>query len=87
MNISVITEKKVIISTPSDADNSVFCGQCASEMIPAQMSADFFGFSSRVIYRLIEADKIHFIETERNEIYICPTSVTKVLGETLKECF
>lgn len=43
--------------------------------MPAQAFADFFGASLRAIFRFIEADEIHFVETERNEIYVCPTSV------------
>lgn len=87
INISVITEKKVLVSSPTVDNETIYCEQCAAEMIPAHISADFFGFSSRVIYRLIEADKVHFLETERNEIYVCPVSVAEVLQKTLRECF
>lgn len=87
INISVITEKKVLVSSTTVDNETIYCPKCAAEMIPAQISADFFGFSSRVIYRLIEADKIHFLETERNKIYICPVSVAEVLQKTLRECF
>lgn len=81
-NITVMTERKFIVQKQT-ANKIVRCEQCRAEMIPAQISADFFGFSSRVIYRLIEADKIHFLETESNEIYICPVSTVEVLRKIL----
>ncbi len=78
-NISFITERKTTALSPSVASEVIYCRECAAEMFPAQNSADFFGFSSRVIYRLIEAGRIHFLETESNEVYICSVSATKVL--------
>lgn len=87
VNISVITEKKILVPPPTVDNETIYCPQCAAEMIPAQISVEFFDFSSRVIYRLIEADKIHFLETGRNKIYICPVSVAEVLQKTLGECF
>ena len=83
VNVSFITERKIIASSPPAANKVIYCRDCAVEMIPARLSADFFGFSSRVIYRLIEADKIHFLETEGNEIYICPVSTAEVLRKIL----
>jgi len=81
-NILVETKRKIVIQA-QPAETPIYCEQCAEPMIPAQMSADIFGFSSRIIYRLIESDKIHFIETENNEIYVCPLSV-KRLFESLR---
>ena len=50
-------------------------------MISAQLSADSCAVSSREIYRLIESGKIHFAETETNEIYVCPLSVNQILQQ------
>ena len=85
VNISVFTERKITALSLSAANEIVHCPDCAAEMIPAQISAEYFGCSSRDIYRLIEADKIHFIETEKNEIYICPASAAGVLRKISKE--
>ncbi len=79
VNISFATERKITASSPSAANEIVHCRDCAVEMIPAQIFAEYFGCSSRLIYRLIEADKIHYLETESNEIYICPVSAAEVL--------
>lgn len=77
-NIFVETVRKVVVQRQPKAE-LIFCEQCAERMISAQMSADYFGFSSRIIYRLIESEKIYFIETEANEIYVCPICVKQVL--------
>lgn len=83
--ISIIDEKTVFVSM-NTKDEIEHCPYCAAEMIRVQDSADFFGFSSRLIYRLIEADKIHFTETESNQIYVCLASTADTLRKNLKEC-
>jgi protein-arginine kinase activator protein McsA len=80
-NIFVETVRKVVRQQPTA--ELIFCEQCAEKMISAQMSADYFGFSSRIIYRLIESEKIYFIETETNEIYVCPICVQQALKSIL----
>lgn len=78
--ISIKTERKFYErQTPSD--EPIFCGRCAEPMISAQMSAHFFGLSSREIYRLVETGEIHFVETAANEIYVCPLSVKEILRQ------
>ena len=47
-------------------------------MISAQTSAHLFSLSSREIYRFIETGQIHFIETETDEIYVCPDSLAQM---------
>jgi len=77
-NVFIKTGRKFVVRQQS-ADELISCGQCAEPMIPAHVTADLFGFSSRMIYRLIESEKIHFVETEANEIYVCPNCVKRVL--------
>ncbi len=68
------------VERQSPETENIICERCAGRMISAQMSADFFGFSCRIIFRLIETGAIHFVETARNEIYVCPLSVGKILN-------
>lgn len=77
--VFIKTERKFSARQQS-AGEPVNCQQCAEQMIPAQTSADFFGISSRLIYRWIETGKIHFIETDANEIYVCSDSINGVLN-------
>lgn len=80
-DVYVKTERRLIVRG-APAEELISCGECAEQMFPAQISADFLGVSSREIYRFIESGKIHFLETETNEIYVCPVSVRRVLEVT-----
>lgn len=77
-NVFIKTKRKFIVGNESPPE-FICCEECAEQMIAAQASADFFGVSSRKIYRLIDKDKIHFVETETNKIYVCPVSIKKIL--------
>jgi len=54
---------------------NAFCSQCAKrvEMASPQTIADLSDYTEREIFRLVEAGKIHFIETGR--ILICLDSL------------
>lgn len=71
------TERKLIVRQQS-ANGFVVCERCSEPMILAQTTADLCGISSRVIYRLVAAGEIHFVETDANEIYICPVSARQI---------
>ncbi len=77
-NIFIKTKRKFIVSNQT-LPEIICCEECVEQMITAQASADFFGVSSRKIYHLIDKEKIHFVETEANQIYVCPASVKKIL--------
>lgn len=55
---------------------TAFCSQCQAsvEMITPQHAVALFNLSEREIFRLMEAGKIHFIETGR--VYVCRDSLT-----------
>ncbi|MEP6900519.1 MAG: hypothetical protein ABJA66_02145 [Actinomycetota bacterium] len=59
-----------------------YCSQCGSlaEMTTPQVAAILTKSTEREIYRLIETDKIHFVETER--ILICLRSLTEFKENT-----
>lgn len=50
-------------------------------MILAAGAATLFGVSNRIIFRRIEQQQIHFLETDTNEIYVCLTSTTAALEQ------
>ena len=77
--ISVIAVRRFTERQSAETEN-IRCERCAEPMTAAQTAADLFGVGSRVIFRLIEAGAIHFVETARNEIYVCPLSVRKILN-------
>ncbi len=77
-NIVVKTARRFVVRR-AETDEPIQCGQCAGQMIRAQAAADFFGVSSRMIYRLVERGAAHFVEAERSELYVCPVSVKAAL--------
>ena len=79
-SILVKTRRRYVVENVQ-TDKSISCERCAGQMIPAQTAAIIFNVSSRVIYRFIEQENIHFAET--NEIYVCPVSVETAL-KTIK---
>jgi len=77
---NIIIKTKRSLTVPSKpAAEIILCPQCAELMTRTQMCANFFEVSSRVIYRLIEAGEIHYIETAVNAIYVCPLSLKNAL--------
>ncbi|HQU82701.1 MAG TPA: hypothetical protein PKY59_06240 [Pyrinomonadaceae bacterium] len=68
--------EETIILRQAQRITDAFCPQCAKqvEMASPQTIADLSDYSEREIFRLVEAGKLHFIETER--ILICLDSLT-----------
>ena len=75
---NIIKTKRSLTVPSKPAAEIILCPQCAELMTRTQMCANFFEVSSRVIYRLIDAGEIHFVETDRNEIYVCPVSARQI---------
>lgn len=73
--IVVRTTRRVVVRRKEDSDEDYVCGQCESEMISTNACVNFIGIGSRIIFRLIESGKIHFIETENKEVYVCVASI------------
>jgi hypothetical protein len=44
-------------------------------MIRADEAAALRGVSTRVIYRCLKDDSIHFIETAKGQLFICPRAL------------
>lgn len=53
------------------------CSECECEvkMLSMEAAAEATGVSQRMIYRLIEADRIHFTETESGNLLVCVDSL------------
>jgi hypothetical protein len=48
-------------------------------MITADEAAQLSFISSRLIYRLVEADELHYVETPENRLLICMDSLKQLL--------
>ena len=71
-NILIKTAREFFVRRPGS--EAIRCLNCDDEMMQVQDFAEHFAISRREIYRLIEAGRIHFIETDEPEIYLCPAS-------------
>lgn len=54
-----------------------WCAQCSEQtaLVTADQAAVVAGVSSRTIYRWVEADKLHFMETPEGLLLICLNSI------------
>ena len=73
--ITLEVEETIILRQVAET-LTAFCTHCRAsvEMITPQHAAALFDLSEREIFRLMEAGKIHFIETDR--VYVCRDSLT-----------
>lgn len=85
--MEIIRRKKILVkierrlvARSGENSETIFCRLCVGEMIHAQSAADLLGISSREIYRCIEAEKIHFFENEKKQVYVCPLSLKSIWG-------
>jgi len=54
-----------------------FCAGCSEQtaLISVEEGVRISGLSSRAVYRLIEAGRIHFAETAEGSVLICPATL------------
>jgi hypothetical protein len=68
-SITLKKQQSVFINTTKT--KKFLCEKCAMEMLPLQQIALLKGISTRDIYRLIEKGEIHFVETDKREVFVC----------------
>lgn len=79
MEITVETRQMVIRRRTNHAP--VWCTECSSpvQSVTPEVAAALAGVSTRTIYRRVEAEQLHFIETAEQSPLICLNSL---LGST-----
>ena len=65
-----------------ETEEIIACPECGGDevMIVAESAASVFGFSRREIYRIIEAGKVHFLETKEGVLFVCQKSLENNLS-------
>lgn len=60
-----------------------WCGGCGEEIecLTVEQTVALTGLSARAVFRLVEAEGIHFSETDGGNLFICPNSVSSVCSE------
>jgi hypothetical protein len=76
--------KETIAYSRSSERFEAHCPQCKSlvEMVAPQVAAILTRSTEREIYRLIETNQIHFVETDR--VLICLKSLTETLSKAVR---
>lgn len=70
--ISIQQTKRRVVTLP-ETEEIIACPECEGDevMIAAESAASIFGFSRREVYRMVEAGKVHFLETEAGILFVC----------------
>ncbi len=77
--IEITVETRSLVFRQSNARMLFFCSQCAAtvQMLAPDEAAVLAQTSSRTIYRWVEMQRVHFLETKENRLLICPNSLTQ----------
>lgn len=78
--IEIEFSETIVYSRPGDRFEA-FCTSCETlvEMAAPQVAAIIAHLTEREIYRLVETNNVHFVETDR--VVICLRSLTERLSE------
>ena len=78
--LTIETERVTVIrrSTIGCRARCVACGGAAS-LVPVEEAAALARVSVRAIYRLVEADHLHFTETAGEDLLVCLNSLCECL--------
>jgi hypothetical protein len=64
-----------------------WCVECAElvEMLRPEDAAAFLRISLRTVFRRVEAEKLHFLETTDGLLFICRNSLTKTSEDVVRK--
>lgn len=68
---------ELFVSGRTNASVEEWCQECPepSRMFSPEQAAVLAGVSQRFLYRMIEAEQVHFKETPGGRILVCPSSL------------
>lgn len=77
----VVELDEVIVIRGRQAIAFAWCAECGEQvqMLTPDHAATIGGVSPRVIYRCIEARRIHFSETGEGRLLVCQRSLAKLI--------
>ncbi len=81
VEVLTVTEKSVVVRRhPQTAQR--WCQHCDSpvRMLSPDETAFRLGVSTRSIFRAIENNEFHFIETADGKLFICQNSIQQISG-------
>ena len=78
IEINIQMERLVIVRSRRSTNMVAWCDGCArlTRMLTVDEAATVARTTSRDIYRRVEADQLHFMETPEGSLFICLNSLT-----------
>ncbi|GEM_PF-1102111 len=79
-----VERTRVFDANRCETTSTDWCERCGEpvQMVTLGEALAIKGMSSRTIHRLIEADELHFAETENGSIRVCLTSLLNQKSES-----
>lgn len=77
-NVLIIRNKK----RKSFSANCKICG-CDSQMITPKQAALIIQTTQREIFRLVEENKLHFVEFQDGDLFVCAKSLCEITNPTI----
>ena len=76
---TTVAHEVTVIRNPPTSDKEASCVECAGQarMVTLAEAVHMANINSRGIFRLIEEERIHFLEMPNGEVFICPASLLK----------
>lgn len=80
--ITIETERLLVIQARKTSARA-WCQSCGKrvQMLTTDEAAQAARVSSRLVYRWIEADKLHFTETTGSRLLVCIASLNRLLDD------
>jgi excisionase family DNA binding protein len=78
LEITIETYERLIIK--QDINREIPCDRCGQvvQMLKPEEAAKLLGISTRTIYRWIESDRLHYVETPDHLLLICHPSLLQI---------
>jgi formate dehydrogenase assembly factor FdhD len=79
--ITIENYRRTVIHLKRNVGNTTVCELCGIEttMIRPHEAAKILKITPREIFRLVESGKVHFLEAETSELFICRESCQNLL--------
>ena len=77
--MEITVESSFLVLRPSTNHAPAWCEACSSpvQWITPEEAAVLANVSTRTVYRWVEAGQLHFIETAKRALLICPNSLSR----------
>lgn len=84
--ITIHTEETILIRR-ADKPIEAHCAECREvvDMATPELAATMYGVSTRLIYRWLEARRLHFVEISNGLVMICLVSLRQGLSPYRRE--